>query len=114
MLPALSISGTVSSPTQCSRDLPLSRLYYPLVLTLLDLSKPNIYAAWEMVRCGRRAEAVVVLLDICAIFIYVFVSGIQFLLFAGRCLFLGIPFLVYDCSCSEFYMQSVRVIDLDE
>ena len=67
--------------TSCSSITPLSAYYYPILMTIFDMSKFNFYVASRYLKCRKYWKAVTVPLNLYYFFFYIMVSvllGIHF------------------------------------
>jgi len=76
-------------PLYCGSVLPLSLYYYPILMSLLDLIKLNIYASVQLWEAKRRVESVLVLLDLQLFVTHLWVTVSLGLMFVG--------FVLRDC-----------------
>jgi hypothetical protein len=71
------------SPVSCGNQFRLSRLYYPMILTVLDFGKLNFYVALRSWRRGQLTRAASSLLNLQIFFLYVVFSIILAFVFVG-------------------------------
>jgi len=70
-------------PVYCGSVPPLSLYYYPILMSLLDLMKLNIYTSLELFKAKRRLESVLALLDLQLFFTHMWVTVALGLIFVG-------------------------------
>ena len=73
-------------PVYCGAVRPLSLYYYPILMSLLDLMKLNIYLGRKLVKAGRALEGVCALLDARCIVTHAWTTVVLGLLFVGGAL----------------------------
>lgn len=69
------------SPVSCGNQFQISRLYYPLILTVLDFGKLNFYISLKSFRKGEGLKAWTSLLNLEIFFIYVLISMVLAVIF---------------------------------
>jgi len=70
-------------PVYCNDVRPLSLYYYPILMSLLDLMKLNIYTSVQLFKAKRRLESVLALLDLRLFFTHMWVTVALGLIFVG-------------------------------
>ena len=71
----------VFPPVYCGSAPPLSLYYYPILMSLLDLMKLNIYSSRLLWKEGRRVEAILAMLDLKLLVTNMWVTVVLGLLF---------------------------------
>jgi len=59
-------------PVRCDTAVPTSQLYYPILMTLLDMGKLNVFAAVEAADRGQYLQAALCALDLRTFAVYVY------------------------------------------
>ena len=80
-------AGLLYPPVHCGSTLPLSLYYYPIMMSLLDLMKLNIYASVELFKLNRNLESALVMLNLRLFFTHMWITlalGVMFVAFVFR------------------------------
>jgi len=80
-------AGLLYPPVYCGSTLPLSLYYYPIMMSLLDLMKLNIYASVELFAVNRNLESALVMLNLQLLFTHMWITvalGVMYVAFVFR------------------------------
>jgi len=91
----------VFPPIYCGSVVPLSLYYYPIMMSLLDLGKFNIYTSVQLFKAKRRVESALALLDLQLFLTHLWLTVAMGLVFLGA--------LVRDCRLGWVFCWDVAL-----